>query len=287
MNFPFRPFLFLSCLFLVASCSFRPITKSKDLIYDGKNLKLDVYAPKKTEQAKEVLIFVHGGNWNSGKKSIYKFFGKGMARKGIVTVVINYRLSPEVQYREMTADVAASVKWVKENIATYGGDPSKIFISGHSAGGHLAALVATDNKYFNSLKLSKPLKGAILIDAFGLDIYDYLSLNQYKADTMYYSTFTKDPSNWRKGSPTHFVNADMPPLLILVGEKTFTGITRDNYNFWVEAKKFQPALRLSTIKNKKHVGMILQFYNPWNKNYDKIIRFMRDPKAIEAVDIQF
>ena len=159
----------LTAVFLLTSmccsCAFRSIKRSKGIKYleasPTKNIatqKINVFAPRKHTIPKNVLIFIHGGNWNSGKRSLYNFFGTRMARKGIVTVIIDYPLTPKATYKEMAYASAASVKWVKENIAAYGGDTGKIFVSGHSAGGHLAALISLDNEYFDSLKITNPLK---------------------------------------------------------------------------------------------------------------------------------
>ena len=163
-------------LFVFSSCA---VLKTKNIVYNKEHdLRLDVYSPKKVDKPKKVLVFIHGGNWVHGKKSIYKFFGKGFAKKGIVTVIINYRLSENVTYDSLTINSAMAVKWVKQNIGQYNGDTNSIFVSGHSAGGHLAALIATDDSYFNKLNIRNPIKGTILIDAFGLDMYTYLSTNK-------------------------------------------------------------------------------------------------------------
>lgn len=186
-------------LFVFSSCA---VLKTKNIVYNTKHdLRLDVYSPKKVDKPKKVLVFIHGGNWVHGKKSIYKFFGKGFAKKGIVTVIINYRLSENVTYDSLTINSAMAVKWVKQNIGQYNGDTNSIFVSGHSAGGHLAALIATDDSYFNKLNIRNPIKGTILIDAFGLDMYTYLSTNKSDYSKRYYSLFSQDPEIWKKGSP--------------------------------------------------------------------------------------
>ncbi len=274
---------FLACmLYLTTSCS---IQKHKDLVYDKENqVKMDVFSPKKATNA-PMLVFIHGGNWNSGKKSTYAFFGKQMAKHGVITAVIDYRMGPGVNIQQMAMDVARSVEWFKENGATYGGDKSRLFISGHSAGGQLAALVALNDEYFKKLKVDNPIKGAILIDAFGLDMYDYLSLKSYASDSIYYSTFTTNPENWKAGSPIHYIHKNMPPLQIFVGGKTWPAISRDNFNFWSKAKEFQQDLRFNTVKRKAHVRMILQFANPWNRNIDKVLKFIEDPKTPEPLEI--
>jgi acetyl esterase/lipase len=109
-------------------------TKISEKSTDADKHLLDIYAPKDKSTTNPVLVFIHGGSWNSGKKDTYKFLGKGFAKKGIVTVIINYRLTPEVNYLPMTMDCAAAVRWVYDSISRYGGDPTKIIIAGHSAG---------------------------------------------------------------------------------------------------------------------------------------------------------
>src|ERR1041385_3456178 len=104
-------FLFTALLFF-SHCSIKPVFKKRNIVYDaGHQLALDVYAPRHAKGPKPVLVFIHGGNWSRGHKSIYKFFGKGMARKGIIGVVIDYRQMPSTDYKGMATDAAASIKW--------------------------------------------------------------------------------------------------------------------------------------------------------------------------------
>jgi acetyl esterase/lipase len=276
MKTPFiRLPLLLSYLLLLGSCAFKSVTKKKDITYDTQHkLQLDIYSPKKIPKPKEVFVFIHGGRWNSGRKGQYKFLGKRMARKGIVAVIIDYRLSPSTAYKGMATDAATALKWVKENIASYGGDKNKIFVSGHSAGGHLAALVTADNLYFDSLNIPNPIRGAILIDAFGLDMYKFLSNDNYKKDKTYYAMFTSDPQTWKDGSPLYKLRAGMPPFLIFVGGKTYPYITESSSDFSNALKDYQPDIKIITAKKKRHIPMITQFFNTGNKTYKEIIGFM-------------
>ncbi len=209
-----------------------------------------------------------------GTKSLYHFFGKGMARKGIVTVIIDYRLSQLTTYEGMANDGAKAIKWVKQNISIYDGDTGKIFISGHSAGGHLASLISTDNRYFDSINISNPIKGTILIDAFGMDIYDYLKTSKDPNDTIFIPAFTSDPETWKMASSINYLRKEMPEFLLLLGGSTKTKIIKDNQIFLDALKKFQPDARMIVEKGKKHVGMITQFLNPFSKSYSEIIVFM-------------
>src|SRR5688572_718057 len=102
----------------------------------------DVFYPEITNQKKSVLVFIHGGSWYNGNKNIYSKLGINFSEKNVICCVINYRLAPAVNFEKMAEDCAAAVKWITENIAVYNGDPDKIYVCGHSAGGHLAALIA-------------------------------------------------------------------------------------------------------------------------------------------------
>lgn len=277
--------LFLLCIFFFASCSFRSIARSKNIEYfpgdPSKQIpsqELNIFSPKRKSTARNVLIFIHGGSWNSGKKSLYNFFGTRMARKGITTVIIDYPLSPKATYKEMALVSAASVKWVKENIAAYGGDPARIFISGHSAGGHLAALVSLDDEYFDSLHIANPIIGTILIDAAGLDMYTYLKQEGFEGDNTYLQTFTTDPVVWKKASPVYYLKKPMPAFLVYQGGKTYPSIKQSNELFMSKLLPLAPATKYQILKGKKHVAMITQFFKTWNPRYKEIIDFMNNVK---------
>lgn len=265
-------FIFVSLSFILL-CSCR-VVKNKNIVYYAeRNLKLDVYSPKKVDKPKEVLVFMHGGNWVRGKKSIYRFLGKGFAKKDIVTVIINYRLSPKGTYDSLATNVAKAVKWVKENISLYKGDTNHIFVSGHSAGAQLAALIATDNTYFDKLNMKNPIRGTILIDPFGLDMYTYLTLSHGR-DSLYYPIFSSNPETWKKASPIFHLKKDMPPFLMLLGTKTNYPIVKGSNDFLKALQPYQPNTQLILVKGKHHVGMIFQFLNPRVKSYKDIIDFI-------------
>jgi dipeptidyl aminopeptidase/acylaminoacyl peptidase len=273
--------LLLVMLFLFSSCAFKSVTRSKNITYQKADSttntteeKLNVFAPRKHKQLKDVLIFIHGGNWNSGKKGLYSFFGNRFARKNVVTVIIDYPLSPQANYNQMAMASAKAVKWVKDNISKYGGDPDKIFIAGHSAGGHLAALLTIDNNYFDTLRIKNPIKGAIFIDAAGLDMYGYLNTAGLPSDHTYFTTFTHDPKIWKEASPMYYLHNGMSPLLIYQGEKTYPTISASTDRFMIAIKEYVPDQQRHIIKGKHHIPMITQFFNPYNKRYKEMIAFM-------------
>lgn len=273
----FPTFLFI----LIVSFSACKVSKTKDITYmkEGFNENLpekhlNIFSPKKSASLKPVFIFIHGGSWDSGKKELYSFFGKRLARKEMVAVIIDYPLSPEYIISDMTLATAQSVKWVKENIEEYRGDPDQIYVSGHSAGGHLAALLSIKDEYFEALDIKNPIKGAILIDAAGLDMYSFLKKKNYPAGTSYLKTFTNDSEIWKEHSPIYYMEKNDPPLLIMMGGKTLAGILSSTERFLEEYRKIVPEPNFHLQEGKKHIPMILQFYNSNNKAYDWIETFI-------------
>ncbi len=126
---------------------------------------LDVFAPKGAAN-RPVVLFVHGGAWVFGDKNffgLYRNVGRFFARHGAVAVCVNYRLSPRVRHPEHVKDVARAFAWVRAHAKDYGGDPDRILLCGHSAGGHIVSLLATDESYLKNsdLKLADADRAAI------------------------------------------------------------------------------------------------------------------------------
>jgi acetyl esterase/lipase len=126
---------------------------------------LDVFAPKGATD-RPVVLFIHGGAWTIGDKNMFGFYrsvGRFLARHGAVAVCINYRLSPAVKHPAHVKDAARAFAWVRAHIGDYGGDRDRIVLCGHSAGAHLVALLATDDRYLKDpdLKLTAEDREAI------------------------------------------------------------------------------------------------------------------------------
>ncbi len=237
---------------------------------------LDVYAPnKKTATARPVVVFIHGGSWNSGSKNIYWFIGRRLAKQGVVAVIINYRLAPSVEVPAMANDCARAVQWTKQHIGEYGGDPNRIFVMGHSAGAGLAALLATDDELFAKIGVNQnPVKGAILDDPAGLDMFDYLTKMQYPGDERYLIPYGKNPAVWRSVSPMYHVEAGCPPMLIYVGGKTYPSITSSSKRFHEKLQEQGVKNEITTLPGKKHVPMAAQLF--WKNNiiYRDLLKFV-------------
>nr|WP_050915835.1 alpha/beta hydrolase [Gillisia marina] len=260
------------------SCGVQKI-KNVSYLETTSNIKsqpsLNIFSPKKSKyQNTPVLLFVHGGNWNSGNKDLYNFFGNNFAKKGITTVIVGYTLSPDADYKEMTTQVAEAIKWTQQNISKYKGNPNQLFPTGHSAGAHLIALATMDPEYGID---PASISGIILNDGAGLDMHNYLKTYPPTTTNDYLATWTNNPENWKEASPIFYVSAATPKIMMYVGEKTYPSITVANKRFLEALQPFQPNLE-PILLNKKHIPMMTQFLWPWNKRYHEIIDFMNNNK---------
>tara|TARA_R100000482_G_C5081801_1_gene126448 strand:- start:204 stop:851 length:648 start_codon:yes stop_codon:yes gene_type:complete len=206
-----------------------------------------------------------------------------MARRKVVTVIIDYPLAPDYQVPAMEKASALAVKWVFENISKYRGDPDQIYISGHSAGGHLAALVAIKEEPFQELGLKNPLKGAILNDPAGLDWFWFLSeMKGRPKGTENYDAFTDDPEIWKAYSPIYFLEGNEIPIMILEGEETYPGIRLTVERFRRAAEQKGTDLTYSFYPKTKHIPMITQFFWTWSKGYEDILDFINSQSSLRT-----
>ena len=245
--------------------------------FDAQRHRLDVYQPK-TEAAtlRPVVLFIHGGSWNSGSKDdfIYKAIGRRLARQGFVGVVISYRLSPQALVPQQADDCARALAWTVANIKHYGGDPARIVLMGHSAGGGLAALLATGSDTLLAKHgLPRTAAHAVLLDdPAGLDMLDYLTKMQYPGDAQYLVPFGKDPAVWRQASALYHVRAGTPPYSLYIGGETYPSIKESSEKFRQRLTQLGQAPKYTILPGKKHVGMVTQLFWASNQLYDELRR---------------
>jgi acetyl esterase/lipase len=184
----------------------------EDSTYENNKDRLDVYIPARAKAA-PVIIAVHGGALTEGDKSEQTFVGQRFASAGMVTVVVNYRLSPGVAHPAHVHDLAKAAAWVKHNIARYGGDPTKLFLVGHSAGGYLISLLLLDPKYLAYERLQPDdFRGAVPVSGFF-----YVDRTGVGPDRPKF-IWGEDPKAWKSASPAAYVRAHLPPILLLYAD---------------------------------------------------------------------
>lgn len=245
--------------------------------FDSDHHRLDIYFPKKElATLRPVVLFIHGGSWNSGSKDdvLYKAIGRRLAKQGFVGVVISYRLSPQTLVPQQADDCARALAWTVANIKDYGGDPARIVLMGHSAGGGLAALLATGSDTLLARHgLPATAAHAVLLDdPAGLDMLDYLTKMQYPNDAQYLVPFSKDPAVWRQASALYHVRAGAPPYSMYIGGDTYPSISSSGAKFRERMKQLGQEPKYTVLPGKKHVGMVTQLFWQHNLLYDELKR---------------
>jgi acetyl esterase/lipase len=178
---------------------------------------LDLYVPKGVQGA-PVFVFIHGGGWNKRDKDEVGSQPKLFNSAGTIVVSLNYRLAPAIHHPENVKDVAAAIAWLHQNIARYGGDPNKIVLMGHSAGSHLAALVATDGRYLAAHGLRRnQLAGVVSLDGSAFDIPDRIKNGVPKIAENCRLAFGEREEVQADGSPINHIEGQVPlPPFLLV-----------------------------------------------------------------------
>lgn len=217
---------------------------TKDVCYgDHEHQKLDYYLPSETRQA-PVMVYVHGGGWRVGDKKAVGSKAKFFCGKGWVFVSVNYRLLPDGEHPRNVNDVASAIAWVTEHADELGIDRQRLFVMGHSAGAHLASLVAVHPQALTAVGLSRgQIRGVISLDT---NAYDVATLMQSSSARYYGQVFGRDPAVWKDASPQHHLapDAGIPPFLICYSKGM--GLRKDPKRA-TNARAFKQALQAHNI----------------------------------------
>lgn len=185
----------------------RGVTTTRDIAYgSGPRRMLDVYGPTDAQRA-PVVVFFYGGSWQTGSKADYAFVARALAQSGIVVVVPDYRVYPEVKFAGFMHDGAAAVAWAKANAARYGGDPDRLVLMGHSAGAHIAALLTLDRRWLGreGIDPARALAGTVGLAG----PYDFLPLTDPAIKAL-----LGPPAKLADTQPINFVDGRNPPMFL-------------------------------------------------------------------------
>jgi acetyl esterase/lipase len=242
----------------------------KDVVYnddkdaDPNKHTLDLYLPSGKKDF-PVLFFVHGGTWKSGDRKQYPKVGEAFAAEGVGMVVINYRLSPKVQHPAHIQDVARAFAWTCGNIGKYGGRADQIFCCGHSAGGHLVSLLATDESYLKAEKRSfADIKSVIAISG----VYTIIPVGALA------SAFGKDLEVCKKASPMHNIGEKHPPFLLLYADKDYPTLGFMAESMCKALKEHQCEASSRQVENRDHISIIAKTVESGDPTQKVILDFI-------------
>ena len=217
--------------------------------------QLDVNSPKQAKD-RPVVVFFYGGSWTVGSRGLYRFVGAALAERGIVTVLPDYRLYPQVKFPVFVDDGALAVAWVQQHAQEFGGDPQRIVLMGHSAGAHEAAFLAYDRQLLQKVGAHPEW----IVGLVGLSGPYALEPNSQVLNTIFASPYTE--ADWQ---PVRFVTPQAPPTLLVHG-------TAD------DVVSIKHAEKLRDVLEANHVRVATQFY-PGKSHGDTVAGFSVPARA--------
>ncbi len=265
---------------LLAACSgqalintFTPswgYTLHEDIAYaDGARQKLDVYVPDELASSAPVVVFFYGGSWQFGDKDGYKFVAQALASRGIIAVLPDYRLYPEVTFPAFVKDGAQAVAWTRAHIQAYGGKACNLFVAGHSAGAQIGAMLVTNERYLDAV-------GVAVDDIAGFigmaGPYDFLPITDPDLQAIF-----APEEDWPLSQPVNYVSGDEPPMLLMHGSADTTVHAEDSR---ILARKVNAAggeAELKIYEGVTHVRLLaplaapLRFLGPQRDDIDGFI----------------
>jgi len=190
----------------------RGVTVRAGLAYGpGPRHRMDAYLPARAAASAPapVVVFFYGGGWEEGERGTYRFVAAALAARGILTLVPDYRLYPEIRFPAFMEDAAAAVAWARSFAAAQGGDPGRLFLMGHSAGAQIATLLALDARYLRAAGMA----GGRIAGVIGLaGPYDFLPLRSPTLKAIF-----GPEAAWPASQPITYVTASAPPMLLAAG----------------------------------------------------------------------
>lgn len=220
----------------------------------AQSLSLDVYRPRPAQAPAPVVLFFYGGTWRDGERGYYRFVGEALARHGVLVLIPDYRKAPKHPFPAFMADAASAAAWARAHAAELGGDPARVHLMGHSAGAHMAALLATDPRYL-AVQGLRPRDFASVIGLSGP--YDFLPIKERKIQQVFV-----DKARWPETQPVNFVDGDEPPFLLLHGASDRRVWERNSIDMAAKLRAAGVPVNLQVVPRTGHIAMVNGFLSP-------------------------
>jgi acetyl esterase/lipase len=220
--------------------------------------KLDVWAPRAAKgEALPVVIFFYGGGWNSGSRGDFGFAGAAYAGQGFVAVVPDYRLVPAVRFPAFVEDGALAVKWARDNAARFGGDPKRITLAGHSAGGYNAAMLTLDRRFLQRAGVDPKIIRATALLAGPTDFYPFTEGRGQAA----FGAWARPAET----QPINFARADAPPMFLAHGARDRVVFPHNSRNLARRLQEFGAPVTLRIYRDANHVDLVAALSGPFRR----------------------
>lgn len=212
---------------------------------------LDLYRPEMPQDTAPVVLFFYGGSWLSGERSEYEFVARRLASLGYYVAIPDYRLFPEVTFPDFVHDGARAAAYVARNMDELVGGRRPLFVAGHSAGAHIAMLLAVDPHYLATAGIERDQLAGVI----GLaGPYDFLPI---ESDSM--KLIFPGPIAQRDSQPINFVDTASPPVLLAHGDRDQTVWLRNSLNMADRLRSFGNDITLKVYPGLDHRDVLKPF----------------------------
>lgn len=240
---------------------------------------LDLYRPR-TRKDLPVLLFFHGGVWQMGDKEQYRHIGTAFARRGILTAVVNYRLTPTVRHPGHVRDAARAVAWAVRHAAEFGGRPDRVFLSGHSAGGHLVTLLLMDPQYLRAERVDADSLAGVIPLSGVFDLTKAMDDTPQGGAAVYiHPPFGTDRRGLEAASPIKHLRKTPVPLLVLLAGEDYRAMQEQSQRFVETLRRRNLTVTYEVIDKRGHFELVAGIGTPDDRATDLIIRFVLGPNA--------
>ena len=228
---------------------------SSTRVYDVEHgLSLDVYPARNSTGPAPMVVFFYGGSWQGGRREYYRFVGEALSARGVVVVIPDYRKAPQFVFPVFMHDAAAATAWALQHAAELGGDANSVHVMGHSAGGHIAALLGTDGRYL----ARRNVRTRQLASVIGLaGPYDFLPITDRSLKQVFGAE-----KDWPQSQPVNFVDGDEPPFLLIHGGSDRRVWPMNSEHLAARLKDQGETVSLRIIAKTGHIGLVNGFYSP-------------------------
>jgi acetyl esterase/lipase len=236
----------------------RDVGVTSDVAYGpAPRQRLDVYRPPESvAEHNAVVVFLYGGSWKTGDKALYGFVGQALAARGFTTVIPDYRLYPEVQFPAFFEDAAKAYAWTERTLARHCAPPRPVIVAGHSAGAHMAAMLALNPAYIKGADAAAARPAAFI----GLAGPYTFQPTQWPSTKDAFATAESTPEITR---PVSYIGKDAPPALLLHGLSDQTVQLKNLRELTAALTAAGDHVETEAYPNIGHIGLVLALSRPF------------------------
>lgn len=216
---------------------------------------LDVYVPRQPAGPLPIVVFFYGGSWRQGERADYLFAAEALASRGYIAVVPDYRLYPAVRFPAFVEDGAKAVRWVLDHAAEIGGDPDRVYLMGHSAGAHIAAMLTLNDRYLAAEGIAvNRIRGTIVLAG----PYSF-----YPSRTASVAPIFVHLADENVARPIVFVDGNEAPMLLLHGGDDDTVFLYNTVDLTKAVRRAGGNIQYIVYPDVGHLGILLALAKPF------------------------